>query len=372
MADQRLIDDLAVGTVEVLPDGASPPSSPSPNARAARCASSSASTPPHPTSTWATRSCSTSCASSRTPVTSPCSSSATTRRASATPRAAPRRAPGSTPPSSTPTPHLPGAGLPHPRPRPGAARGALQRRVARAAHHGAALRARRDDHGGAHPRARRLREALQRAPADLDARDALPAGPGLRLGRRALRHRARRHRAEVQPVHGPRPAAVLRPGAPGHHDGRHPAGHRRRRAHEQVARQLHRRQRRPARRLRQGHEHPRRGDHDLLPPAHRRTTPPRSPPSKRGLASGALNPRDLKARLAREIITRLRGEAAAAEAEEHFDRVFRRHEAAGDVQTLVLAPADIEDGAVYLPAAMERWFGDQLAPRAGGASCRAA
>jgi len=75
-----------------------------------------------------------------------------------------------------------------------------------------------------------------------------------------------------------------------------------------------------------------------------------------GLASGALPARDLKARLAREIIARLRGEAAAAEAEEHFDRVFRRHEVAGDVPTLVLAPADIEDGAVYLPAAMERWF----------------
>ena len=43
----------------------------------------------------------------------------------------------------------------------------------------------------------------------------------------------------------------------GHHDARHPAGHRRRRAHEQVAGQRHRRERRPARRLRQDHEHPR-------------------------------------------------------------------------------------------------------------------
>ena len=48
------------------------------------------------------------------------------------------------------------------------------------------------------------------------------------------------------------------------------------------------------------------------------------------LAAGAVNPRDLKARLAREIITRLHGETAAAAAEEHFDRVFRRHEAAAD------------------------------------------
>jgi len=78
---------------------------------------------------------------------------------------------------------------------------------------------------------------------------------------------------------------------------------------------------------------------------------------ERGLAAGELNPRDLKARLAREIIGRLRGEAAAAEAEEHFDRVFRRHQAAADVQTLTLEPGDVADGAVFLPAVMERWFG---------------
>jgi len=81
------------------------------------------------------------------------------------------------------------------------------------------------------------------------------------------------------------------------------------------------------------------------------------------LASGAERPRDLKARLAREIITRLRGAEAAAAAEEHFDRVFRRHEAADDLQVLALESGDLEDGSagsaasVYLPKAMERWFG---------------
>jgi tyrosyl-tRNA synthetase len=75
------------------------------------------------------------------------------------------------------------------------------------------------------------------------------------------------------------------------------------------------------------------------------------------LGAGEVNPRDVKARLAREIIARLRGEAAAAEAEEHFDRVFRRHETADDVQALALAPGDLEDGSVYLPKVMERWFG---------------
>jgi tyrosyl-tRNA synthetase len=73
--------------------------------------------------------------------------------------------------------------------------------------------------------------------------------------------------------------------------------------------------------------------------------------------AGAVNPRDLKARLAREIITRLRGQEAALAAEEHFDRVFRRHEAAEDAQELVLLHEDLEDGQVFLPAVMERWFG---------------
>ena len=68
------------------------------------------------------------------------------------------------------------------------------------------------------------------------------------------------------------------------------------------------------------------------------------------LESGAVNPRDLKARLAREIITRLRGAEAAAAAEEHFDSVFRRHEAAGDLQELALEAGDVEDGGARLPA----------------------
>ena len=55
----------------------------------------------------------------------------------------------------------------------------------------------------------------------------------------------------------------------------------------------------------------------------------------------------------------MRGAAAAAEAEEHFDRVFRRHElgAAQDLAELVLEPADDDAGSVYLPKLMERWFG---------------
>ena len=197
------------------------PSSTSPRARAGRYGSSSASTPRRRTSTSAIPSCSTSCASSRMPVTSRSSSSATTRRASATPRDAARRVHGSTARSSTPTR----------RPTkeqaflildddPAKLEVRVQRRVAGDAHHGAALRAHGDDHGGAHSRARRLRQALGRSPAHHDARDALPAGPGLRLGGRARRHRAGRHRSGLQPLHGSRPAGVLRAAAAGAHDDR--------------------------------------------------------------------------------------------------------------------------------------------------------
>jgi tyrosyl-tRNA synthetase len=79
---------------------------------------------------------------------------------------------------------------------------------------------------------------------------------------------------------------------------------------------------------------------------------------ERDLVAGKINPRDLKARLAGEIITRLRGAAAAVEAEEHFERVFRRHElGAADLTPLTLEPGDDEAGTVYLPKLLERWFG---------------
>ena len=78
---------------------------------------------------------------------------------------------------------------------------------------------------------------------------------------------------------------------------------------------------------------------------------------ERELESGAANPRDVKARLAREIITRLHGASAAEAAEEHFDKVFRRHEAGEDLQQLALQPDDLEGDDVFLPKVMERWFG---------------
>jgi len=45
----------------------------------------------------------------------------------------------------------------------------------------------------------------------------------------------------------------------------------------------------------------------------------------------ALNPRELKAALARALVARFHGQAAAAAAEQHFNRVFRDHRAPEDV-----------------------------------------
>ena len=99
----------------------------------------------------------------------------------------------------------------HHRRRPGAARGALQRRMAARAR----LRRRAapdpNGHRGALARARRLREALRGERADLGLRAPLPAHAGLRLGRGPGGRRARRHRPALQPAR--RAATSWRPTA---------------------------------------------------------------------------------------------------------------------------------------------------------------
>jgi tyrosyl-tRNA synthetase len=55
------------------------------------------------------------------------------------------------------------------------------------------------------------------------------------------------------------------------------------------------------------------------------------------LASGAVNPRDVKRRLAREIVAELHGEAAAAEADAEFMRRFSRRELPSEIPEIGLA-----------------------------------
>ena len=112
---------------------------------------------------------------------------------------------------------------------------------------------------------RDFRQRYEARPADLRPRVPLPAGPGLRLGGAEGRRRARRHRPALQPERRPRHHARLRPRAAGRADDAAPRGHGRRREDVEEPRQLHRRHRGSRRDVRQGHDHLRRADVEVLP-----------------------------------------------------------------------------------------------------------
>src|SRR4051812_46920264 len=65
-------------------------------------------------------------------------------------------------------------------------------------------------------------------------------------------------------------------------------------------------------------------------------------------------PRDAKRSLARALVARFHGDAAAEAAEAHFDRLFVRHEMPDDMPDLAVSPAD---GTVHIPAALADAFG---------------
>jgi tyrosyl-tRNA synthetase len=65
-------------------------------------------------------------------------------------------------------------------------------------------------------------------------------------------------------------------------------------------------------------------------------------------------PRDAKRALAREIVSRFHGDEPARTAEEHFDRLFIRHEAPEEVEELEVRP---ENGSVHVPAVLADGFG---------------
>ena len=239
-------------------------------------------------------------------------------------------------------PHLPGAGLPRAPRRPRAARGALQRRVARHAHGGALPPGAHDDRRPA-ARARRLRQALRRARADLDPRAALSADAGLRLGRRALRRRARRHRPDLQPAARARRPARLRPARAGRADDADPArastAWRRCRSRWATTSASPRRPRRctgarcrcPTRRWTRGSR--------CSPSSARRRAPRRATPSARW-----------RARSSRASTAPTRRAAAAAQ----FDRVHVQREAPEEIEELAVAAVN---GTVHLPAVIADGFG---------------
>ena len=69
------------------------------------------------------------------------------------------------------------------------------------------------------------------------------------------------------------------------------------------------------------------------------------------------DPMAAKLRLARYVVARSHGEAAAAAAEEHFARVVRRNEAPEDVPCVVLSADDVDGADVYLPGVLARYMG---------------
>jgi tyrosyl-tRNA synthetase len=64
-----------------------------------------------------------------------------------------------------------------------------------------------------------------------------------------------------------------------------------------------------------------------------------------------------KRALARRIVERFHGGPAAEAAESHFDRVHKEHAVPDDVEEIELAPADLQDGLIHLPALLSAHFG---------------
>ena len=79
---------------------------------------------------------------------------------------------------------------------------------------------------------------------------------------------------------------------------------------------------------------------------------------ERGLGDGSLHPREQKAALGRELVSRFHDESAAAAAEQHFNELFRDKKLSADADLVdcPLQPGDDEDGQVFLPRLISRWF----------------
>lgn len=72
----------------------------------------------------------------------------------------------------------------------------------------------------------------------------------------------------------------------------------------------------------------------------------------KGLAEGTLHPRDVKMRLAREIVSFYHGPEAAMQAEEQFKKVFQKKELPDEIDQFVVTEDLYEDGLVILPRLM--------------------
>ncbi|WP_027365539.1 tyrosine--tRNA ligase [Desulfotruncus alcoholivorax] len=72
-----------------------------------------------------------------------------------------------------------------------------------------------------------------------------------------------------------------------------------------------------------------------------------------GLENGELHPRDVKMRLAREIVGIYHGPEAALQAEAEFKRVFQQHDLPDEIPTFNVTDDIMEDGMIWLPKLMQ-------------------
>lgn len=68
-----------------------------------------------------------------------------------------------------------------------------------------------------------------------------------------------------------------------------------------------------------------------------------------GLKNGSLHPRDVKMRLAREIVTQYHGQDAAKAAEEEFKRMFQQKDLPDEIPDFILSENMLENGEIWLP-----------------------
>lgn len=70
---------------------------------------------------------------------------------------------------------------------------------------------------------------------------------------------------------------------------------------------------------------------------------------KDGLTGGDLHPRDVKMRLAREIVAQYHGNEAALAAEEEFKRIFQQKDLPDEIPEFHVSEGMLEDGGIWLP-----------------------
>jgi tyrosyl-tRNA synthetase len=71
----------------------------------------------------------------------------------------------------------------------------------------------------------------------------------------------------------------------------------------------------------------------------------------------SIAPVDAKRSLARRLVARFHGEAAAEAAEAHFDRVHKEHRPPDEIEQVTISAGLISNGSVHLPALVAEHFG---------------